>query len=466
MNTSSVLIIEDEKTLASNIRRYMEKYDYEVEVSECGNDALNQLVIETPDLVLLDLKLPDMNGLDILSRIRDFDPGIKIIMMTAFGDVETAVTAMKEGASDFLTKPLKLARLKELMDRVLRQPIEAESESAGETGEHYRFEELIGQAPSILRVKQKISQLLKSEARMPAEPPPVLVTGATGTGKELVARALHFQGPRAQEPFLNLSGSRMTPDLLDPRGALFETGAGESREPNILATVSGGTLYLDEIADASLDVQAKLVDLISDRDPVAAQGPRAHDDPDIRIIASTSRSLEDLVQAGRFRSDLYFRLHVINIDLPPLRDRGNDILLLAEHFLANFARRYEKPPLALGPGAESRLASYAWPGNIRELRNLLEQAVLTAEGREIREENLNLPAVTEDSGQTAATAAELPAAPLSLHAGGTPSEKSTLIAALNRSGWNVSLAARILGVSRDTVRYRIKKHNLSRPDSW
>ncbi len=459
MSTSTILIIEDEKLLARNIGRYLERFNFNVEITENGNEALNQLVISPPDLVLLDLKLPDMNGLEILSRIRKFEPSMKVIMMTAFGDVETAVTAMKEGASDFLTKPLKLTKLKELLDRILQQPPKPEDMSA--LSESPRIiKGLIGEDDSMLRVKQQISQLLDSESRVTLDPPTVLITGSTGTGKELVARALHYQGLRASSPFLNLGGAIITPELLDRSHLILESNENQVSTQNTLASIHGGTLFLDEIANASLEVQAKLVDLVSERDPSNLDGS-----PDrktnIRIIASTSQPLEDLVQSGQFRADLYFRLHVINIALPPLCQRNQDILVLAQHFLSLFAQRYGKTPLKFDSGAKANLMSHVWPGNVRELRNLIEQTVLSVNGNIVDAGILNLP-VSKNSEQDE----NLRDDSVQLRNTTERTERENLVAALDHAAWNVSLAARILSVSRDTLRYRIKKYRLKRPKIW
>ncbi len=464
MNIPSILIIEDEKILANNIRRYLEKLNYFVEVSECGNDAINQLIVATPDLVLLDLKLPDMDGLEILSRIRKFEPNIKVVMMTAFGDVETAVMAMKDGASDFLTKPLKLASLKELLERVLRCPSHRPKTNAIQRDTPEFLDKLVGEDSSMLKVKQKISQLLRTETSDSLTPPPLLVTGDTGTGKELVARALHFEGNRVQAPFLQLSASTITPDVLSLKKPFNHQNLLESSNKDILSAVNGGTLFIDEIADAGLEVQAQLVDLISDRD-TNGLGRSSDRDSDVWFVASTSQSLESLVQMGQFRSDLYFRLSVFNIHLPPLCKRNNDILRLADHFLSVFTQRYRKPLLRLDPEAKTSLKSYHWPGNVRELKNIMEQAVLTVESDSIGANDLNIRAAasnTPDFVRSNNLNVSYRKSPSCQPIKGE-TERDTLIVTLDRTEWNISQTAKILEISPNSVRYRIKKYDLKSP---
>jgi DNA-binding NtrC family response regulator len=461
--SQTVLVVEDEATLARNIQRYLQREDYEVRIAGTLKEGLRAFEEFGPDVVLLDLALPDGNGLDLLARIRARDAQVKVIILTGHGSVQTAVEAMKSGAWDYLGKPIALGEIKLLLDKAAGQG------RMEETLSYYRdrearqsgLEAILGESPAIQALKATIGRLLEAERAMVAgdPPPPVLIRGETGAGKELVARALHFGGRRTAAPFIELNCSALPAQLVE--GELFghERGAftdARERRTGLVEAAHGGTLFLDEIGDLEPQVQVKLLKVLEDR-AVRRLGAVRERRVDVRFVAATHRPLEELVREGRFRADLFYRLSVVVVQVPPLRERLGDAVLLGAHFLAMNGRRYGKPELALDAAAQAVLARHPWPGNVRELRNAMEQAALTAPpGGMVGVAHLGL----------APTQLAVPAAAPTEGAGPQTlpqMERDSLVRALDRAGGNVSRAARLLGVSRDTMRYRMAKHGLDLP---
>ena len=475
----AILIIEDEIVLAKNMRTYLERNGYEVRCAESAEEGLAALEDFRPDVVLLDFNLPGIDGLQAMARIRAFDAAVRVIMVTGHGSVEIAVEAMKSGAADFLTKPVALAKLRLLIERATEN---AQRESALDyyhkrDSQGTDFSALQGESAGMRKIKVMMQQLLQAEARLQdGEAPAVLVVGETGTGKELVARALHFNGPRRSKPFVELNCAALPAQLLESELFGHERGAftdARERKLGLVETAQGGTLFLDEIGDMEPALQAKLLKLLEDR-TVRRLGSVREQRVNVRIVAATHRPLEQLVRDGQFRADLYFRLRVVQLDLPPLRERGDDIMHLAESFLQHHAARYGKPTPRVTPAARQALLRHSWPGNVRELRNRLEQAVLLCPDQILDESLLSLGPASRDvagppmpsaASSAATTRAATPAQPddtISATARTLPElEREALVQALERTGGNVSRAARVLGISRDTLRYRIEKYGLS-----
>ena len=462
----AILVIEDEAVLGKNIRIYLERSGYDVRVAGSAEDGLALLDVFKPDAVVLDFNLPGLDGLAALARLRTFDAALPVIMITGHGSVELAVEAMKAGANDFLTKPVALGKLKLLLEKTFGAQ-QRDSALAyyqrREAADAVNFDKLFGESPPMLALKQTLRQLLEAEAQLrDADPPAVLVLGETGTGKELVARALHFHGPRRDRPFVELNCASIPAQLLESELFGYERGAftdARERKLGLVETADGGTLFLDEIGDMDLGLQAKLLKLLEEK-TLRRIGSLRDQRVNVRIVAATHRPVEALVREGRFRADLYFRLRVVQLVVPPLRERGADIVALARRFVALHAARYGKPAPALTAAAERRLLAHPWPGNVRELRNVLEQAVLLGSGAVIDAAQL---ALTAGAGETPAGEASVGASQV---AGGQTLEdieRRALLDALRETGWNVSRAARLLGVSRDTLRYRIDKFGLSAP---
>jgi DNA-binding NtrC family response regulator len=457
-----ILIVEDEPTLARNLQRYFEREGFEVRAVGTVKEAFREFETFGPDVVLLDLSLPDGNGINLLARIRSRDRQAKVVVLTGHGSVQTAVDAMKAGAWDYVGKPAALGELKLLIDKALGQG------RLEETLSYYRDREaregglgaILGSSAPMAALRQRISELLEAEARLAdGEPPAVLIRGETGTGKELVARALHFDGPRRNGPFIELNCSALPPNLLEAELFGHERGAytdARERRIGLAEAAHGGTLFLDEIGDLDLTVQAKLLKLLEDR-TVRRLGSVRERRVDVRFIAATHRPLEQRVRDGQFRADLYYRLSVVTFTVPPLRDRDGDVELLATHFLTLHGRRYGKPGLTLDRAALALVRRHSWPGNIRELRNAMEQAALSAPASGIvGPGNLALaaPPAFSETQLALGSAGESTARTL------PDIERETIVHAMERAGGNVSRAARDLGVSRDTLRYRLAKHGL------
>ena len=462
----AILIIEDEATLAKNIATYLTRHGYDAAVAATGEDGLQQLDALRPEAVLVDYALPGMSGMDVLRRIKAADPRIPVVLMTGHGSESLAVEAMKAGAHDYLVKPVVLSEVKLLLEKLFGQ------EKLEEELDYHRrrlaadsdLAHLLGASPAMRDLKGSIRQLLDAESKLvEGEPPAVLITGETGTGKELVARALHYEGARRDRPFVELNCSTIPGDLLEAELFGYERGAftdARQRKLGLIEAATEGTLFLDEIGDIDLRLQVKLLKLLEDK-TVRRLGSVREQKADVRIVAATNRDLAEAVRRGEFRADLLFRLNIVHLQVPPLRERGADIVLLAEHYLALHRRRYRKNELELSPEARHAMLAYEWPGNVRELRNVVEQAVIMAGGPRITPADLRLlPSLRSAPAQP--SRAEAPSrertaeGDLNL----ADAERELLVRALAQTQGNVTQAARLLGVSRDTLRYRIEKFNL------
>jgi DNA-binding NtrC family response regulator len=470
MAGNGILIIEDEEVLGKNMLQYLTRSGYDVRLATTALDGLAQLESFQPDAVVLDFNLPDLNGLEALARIQAQSADTKVVMVTGHGSVELAVDAMRAGATDFLTKPISLNQLRLRLeqaigsgrrDSALRYFQQRDAQTAV-------LDTMLGESAPMRVLKQMVQQLLDAEATLrDADAPAVLVLGETGVGKEVVARALHQGGPRRDKPFVELNCAALPAQLLESELFGHERGAftdARERKLGLVETAEGGTLFLDEIGDMDLALQAKLLKLLEEK-TVRRLGSVREQRVSVRIVAATHRPLEALVREGRFRADLYYRLCVVTLQLPPLRERGDDIVLLANHFLALQAARYGKAVPALSPSAHAALLAHPWPGNVRELRNVIEQAVLMHGGGVLHADRLALVSAGTAARESVAALADFAApshAPLAMAGATLPEiERQTLLRALQLNGWNVSRAARALGITRDTLRYRIDKHGLA-----
>jgi two-component system, NtrC family, response regulator AtoC len=463
--SGTVLIVDDERTLARAIRAFLIESGYEAEVAGDGEQALGMLETLRPDVVFSDVRLPGMNGIDLLRRIREYDAAIPVVIMTAYGTIEGAVEAVKLGAFDYLKKPVDLEELKLLADRA-RETSQLKQELSyyrSRVAPPVRFGEVIGDSPAIRGVLEQARQIAALE-----ETPPVLIVGETGTGKGLVARTIHAASQRATRPFIEvnctaLPGSLMEAELFGHERGAF-TDAKESKL-GLFEAAEGGFLFLDEVGDIELSLQGKLLKAVEERSVRRVGGIRDRR-IDVRILAASNRDLERDAQGERFRRDLYFRLAVIILRLPPLRERGEDILFLAEHFLRRFNAKYGKSARGLDQRARDLLLTYPWPGNVRELSHVMERAVLWSRGDLLGSEHLSLeiPASPESAPPGDGRPRDGPNAPADgLPPSGTDLEgwERTLIErALRESDGNQTRAAQRLGISRDTLRYRLKKYGI------
>jgi DNA-binding NtrC family response regulator len=467
---NSILIIEDDEMLADNIRVHLERNQWETHVVHSAEDGLKKLESVRPDLVLTDHMLPGKTGLEVIKAALAVDPQVKIIMLTGEGSVQVAVDAMKAGACDYLQKPVSLAELKLVLERALGQSQMEKTLAVFQRRQsHGSLEGIIGESPAMMAAKSKARQVLEAERRISDNDlPAILITGETGTGKELLARALHFEGVRSNWPFIEINCASLPPNLLESELFGHERGAftdAKDRRIGLVEAADGGTLFLDEIGEVDLSIQAKLLKLLEDK-TLRRIGSVRERKVNIRIISATNQDLEQMIREGRFRSDLYFRLRVITLSMPPLRTTGEDVLRIARYYLQTHGKRYGKKGLRFSPEAEQVLLRHSWPGNVRELRNMLEQTVLLAPGEMVTPDLLVMgPGRTHEEPPNP----EQPAGAFAAYApAGTriaDVEQEMVIKTLEKTDWNVSKSAKLLGISRDMLRYRIERYGLSRPAS-
>jgi DNA-binding NtrC family response regulator len=459
--TRAILIIDDEQTLARNLAVYLERLDFEARTCGTAEEGLAAYAEFKPDVVLLDHNLPGMSGLEALARLRALDPAACVVLMTGHGGVELAVNAMKQGAADYLSKPLALSGVKLLIERLLdRTRLETQVRYFKDRqAEGSGLDKIIGRSPAMGALRERIERLLETERRVAdGEAPTVLILGETGTGKELVARALHYGAARSDGPFVELNCGALPAHLIEAELFGHERGAftdARERKVGLVETADQGTLFLDEIGEAEPSTQVRLLKLLEDK-RFRRLGSAREQQVNVRIVSATHRSLEELVKAGQFRADLYYRLRVVEIKVPPLRERGRDVVELAEHFLQAQAQRYRRGAMRLSADAEEALLRHPWPGNVRELRNVMEQAVLMAAGPAISARELSLLDLGAPAAKAGAAAAPAADEDLDLER----SERRLIELALQRADGNVTRAARLLGISRDTLRYRLERLGL------
>src|SRR5262245_59597916 len=391
-----LLLVEDKNELRAMLRKALERNGYAVDEPPDGIAAIQKLRDRRYQLVLTDLKMPGASGLDVLRETKQADATIPVILLTAFGSVEEAVTAMKEGAFDFLQKPVDLEHLKLLVQRAARQQelLRENLLLREEYVARYGFPRIVGEHASIAEVSQQVQRVAATDST-------VLLLGESGTGKELFALAIHHLSPRREQSFVALNCAAIPEGLVEnelfghEKGAF--TGAG-ARKVGKMDLAHRGTLFLDELGELPLAIQAKLLRVLEEKRFERVGGTQSID-VDVRIVVATNRDLRKQVEEKLFREDLYFRVSTVPMTIPPLRERGNDVLLLAEDFLDRFRREFAKPGLKLAEDARDQLLHYRWPGNVRELQNTLERAVILADGACIDAEALQLPAAKPDARQ-------------------------------------------------------------------
>lgn len=440
-----VLLVDDELAMRESLAAWLRQDGHQVSKAPGGREALELMEAQEFDLALVDIKMPGMDGLELLRRIKDGHPDTLVVIITAYGSIESSVEAMKAGASDYLLKPFDPEHLMLLLEKMARQRDLLRENSALRQrlseGECASYAGLVGQSPAMQAVFGQIEDAAAAMA-------PVLITGETGTGKEMVARAIHGQGPRAFAPFVTINCGAVTETLLESelfgheRGAF--TGAVKARRGR-LEMADGGTLFLDEVGEISQKMQVALLRVLEEK-RFQRVGGNQYLTSDFRLISATHRDLTALIGQGRFRQDFFYRINVLSIAIPPLRERGEDILPLAEHFLAYFAAQTGKPKPALDPRAQRALLAYSWPGNARELRNVIERAVIVSQGATVGLDKLTFLAPTPDSETTSLTLAEV--------------EMAHIRRVLAAQGGSVGLAAEVLGIDRSTLSRKIKKAGL------
>ena len=445
------LIVDDEELVRWSLRERLRKDGYTVLESGTVAGAMEKL---TPavDLVLLDQRLPDGDGLTLLQQIKESSPDTLVILMTAFSTVENAVAAMKHGAYHYLNKPFNLDDVSAVVEKALetsrlRREVRL---LRGSQSRDYGFDAIIGSSSAMVEAKSLLERIAASPATT------VLLTGETGTGKDLAAKAIHFNSERASKPFVNITCSALPEQLLESELFGHERGAftdARQQKRGLLETADGGTVFLDEIGEMTPGLQAKLLRFLEDR-TFKRVGGLNDIRVDVRVIAATNRSLDDEVRAGRFREDLFYRLQVMPVRLPPLRERVGDIRLLVAHYIDRYNREFRKRVRGLQPGAQTMLDQYRWPGNVRELRNAIERAMLLADNGLLGAEDF----ATLSKAATPATF-RLPPEGVDLET----VERQLVMQALQRAGGNQTQAGHLLGINRDQVRYRIEKFGLTKP---
>ena len=457
---AQILIIEDEALLAKSISRSLSLKGYDCITASSAEDGIRLLETTPSDVVLLDLQLPGMSGLEAIEHIRKIDPDIIIIMATAYGTMATVVEAMRAGASDFLRKPLDIEEVsiaieRGLVNAKLKQTISYYSSREAEKTDE---DKLISNSPCMTSVVSIVEKIISMDMPKPSDHLPVLILGETGTGKDLIARIIHFRGNFSKQPFIEVNCSTFPRGLEEAELFGYEkgafTGAVKSKR-GLFEAASGGTIFLNEIGELALDAQAKLLQVIERKCLRRVGGLR--DIPiDVRIIAATNRNLKD---KSSFREDLYHRLNYFTIELPALRDRKEDVNNLSELFLRQSCIRFSVEK-RLDKDAEKSLLNYGWPGNVRELRQLIERAVALTENPIITSADLNLPAKRQLSDDHSKLELSLDFSEDGIDLEET--EKKLILAALKYCKGNISEAARKLNIGREALRYRIHKHNISK----
>ncbi|GAB1261379.1 sigma-54-dependent transcriptional regulator [Aurantivibrio plasticivorans] len=445
MSNPIALVIDDEPDIRELLEITLGRMGIETESAANLSQASEMIANNSYNLCLTDMHLPDGNGIDFVKKVQAEYPHIPIAVITAHGNMDTAIEAMKAGAFDFISKPVELNDLRKITSTALKLSTTQSSKPSTQ---------LLGKADSFVSVKKKIAKLARSQA-------PVYISGESGTGKELVARSIHDQGPRANEPFVPVNCGAIPSELMESeffghkKGSF--TGANSDKQ-GLFQAANGGTLFLDEVADLPLDMQVKLLRAIQEK-AVRPVGSQQEDQIDVRILSATHKDLNKEIADGKFRNDLFYRINVIQLDIPPLRERREDIAELANYFLKQFAAELDLPAATLSKSGLSALKSYPFPGNIRELENILERAYTLCDNEEIGPEDLQLPQTTAD--QTGVSINGRPGTITgSLDEFLEDIERDVITKALDETRWNRTAAAKKLGVSFRSLRYRLKKLGL------
>jgi DNA-binding NtrC family response regulator len=452
-----ILLIEDETLFGRAVKKRLEQAGYECELAATLAEGRELTKNALPDLVLLDLRLPDGNGLDLLVEIRSTDENKlpAFIVLTAYGEIGDAVHAMKLGAADYLKKPVDLDELLLAVDKVLQTSQLKSRLDYSQARDSHVVEgvQMLGESMAMQRLREQIRRLAELAGESGEPSPTVLILGETGSGKDVAARLLHRLSPYSSRPFVQVDCASLPRDLIEAELFGHEKGAftnAHGARPGLIEAAEDGALFLDEIGELPLELQAKLLNVIERRKTRRIGSVRERHIP-ARIIAGTNRELPEMIAQGRFRADLYYRLNVVTLSLPPLRERGEDVVLLARHFAWQVSRRYGLPDSSFSDDALNALRTYSWPGNVRELKHLVERAVLLSRGNVIHVSDLALA-----QPQASASSETVLLHGLTLER----AERLLIERALHETGSNVSESARRLGVSRMTLRYRMEKYGL------
>ena len=449
MSTHLALIVDDEPDIRELLELTLGRMKIDTRSAATLAEAINWLPRERFDLCLTDMRLPDGNGIDLVRHIQQEEINVPVAVITAYGSMDSAVEALKAGAFDFVSKPVDLQVLRNLVNSVLKL-----SDDYPKRDRRSR-NILLGESEVMCRIRSTIEKLSRSQA-------PVYISGESGTGKELVARLIHSKGPRSDKPFVPVNCGAIPSELMESeffghRKGSF-TGAVSDKD-GLFQVAEGGTLFLDEVAELPLHMQVKLLRAIQEK-AVRPVGAQQEIPTDVRLLSATHKDLDVLVEEGQFRQDLYYRLNVIQLRVPPLRERSMDIPMLAGHCLKKLAAANDQPDYSLGEDAMDALCHYSFPGNVRELENILERAITLCEGSTLSAADLHLPDVANDSPLMAETGSELEPGAVPLETYMDTIEKEALLKALEQTRYNKTAAAKLLGITFRALRYRLKKLGL------
>jgi len=439
-----VLIVDDEAIIRESLRDWLSDVGYQVLTAENGHQALGIIEKEKPGIVIADLVMPGMDGIELLKRAKEISPGIEVIIITAYGSIPTAISAMREGAYDYIEKPFCPERAELLVEKLVKHQrlLEENISLHQKLEERYRFENMIAKSAKMRQIIEVIKVVAKSNAA-------VLITGESGTGKELVARAIHSQSYRKGKPFVAVSCAALPESLLESELFGHEKGAftgAHAQRKGKFEVANRGTLFLDEIGEMSANIQVHLLRVLEEKEFTRVGGNELIK-VDVRVISATNTDIKKAVADGQFREDLYYRLNVVSIELPPLRERKEDIPLLAQHFLKKFALENQKEITGFSPEANDFLLKYEWPGNVRELENAIERAVILAKNSCIEVADLSQKSlIAVHSAPLGKKLAEV--------------ERNHILNILSETGGNYTKAAKILGISRVTLYNKIKANGL------
>ncbi|UCF86014.1 MAG: sigma-54-dependent Fis family transcriptional regulator [Desulfobacteraceae bacterium] len=450
---NTILVVDDDQAHRTMLKTLLSGWGYKIAEADDGQVAIEKVHDQAYDLILMDIRMIKVSGLEALAGIKAYNPSIPVIIMTAYSSVETAVDALKKGAYDYLTKPLDFDELRLVMERAMdHSQLREENRLLRESlGKNFDRQHIIGQSAAMVRLLETVAQVAPSEAT-------VLITGDSGTGKELIAGAIHFNSSRKEGPFVKMNCAAITETLLESELFGHEKGAftgAHRRKEGRFRQANGGSLFLDEVSEMSLAMQVKLLRALQEREVTRVGGDEVIK-VDVRVIAATNKDLLREIESGRFREDLYYRLNVVTLNVPPLKERKEDIPLLAQHYLNMFEEKNRKQIKGYTPQAMDQLLNYDWPGNVRELMNAVERAVVLCRAQYLTEQDLPLGIGDGVPSQEGIPSVNTVTTALPLE----DVERVTIIKMIESTAGNKSEAARRLGITRKTLHKKLKKYGM------